>query len=307
MDIAPLHVKYRLRLQLQHVLGLHGYGEAGLLIGRFLESYDQSMTPEDSSTVRALRDVFHVLDTWDQFRWQDAMSLAKETLLQRQCPALMDWWKRVMRARQWSAQPDGTVRGDQFPGVTGYELVQDLILNAERRGMRGHYDDAVARLYRALELLAQTYILHELRLNPVGHAYRRANPHVPRHAYLDSQQRIIAGPDGRGVGILYSWIMDYENRNNIDGLGGTYADNREDFSILMHARNRSLLAHGFNPLSKERWELLQRTITSFVDLVLERSTITQESAPQQLPGCELLELPAYRGLFGTHPVPLSDV
>ncbi len=31
----------------------------------------------------------------------------------------------------------------------------DLLRNAERRAARGRYDDAAARLYRALEMLAQ--------------------------------------------------------------------------------------------------------------------------------------------------------
>ncbi|MDB9309098.1 hypothetical protein PN471_10700 [Aphanizomenon sp. CS-733/32] len=41
----------------------------------------------------------------------------------------------------------------------GYEIVQDLILNAERRATQQRYDDAVGRLYRALELLAQIRLL----------------------------------------------------------------------------------------------------------------------------------------------------
>jgi hypothetical protein len=31
----------------------------------------------------------------------------------------------------------------------GYEIVEDLLLNAERRAMQDRYDDAVGRLYRA--------------------------------------------------------------------------------------------------------------------------------------------------------------
>lgn len=36
-----------------------------------------------------------------------------------------------------------------------YEIVEDLLLNAKRRVAQELYDDAVERLYRALELLAQ--------------------------------------------------------------------------------------------------------------------------------------------------------
>ena len=38
---------------------------------------------------------------------------------------------------------------------SGYEKVGDLLRNAERRAAQSRFDDAVARLYRALELFAQ--------------------------------------------------------------------------------------------------------------------------------------------------------
>lgn len=43
----------------------------------------------------------------------------------------------------------------------GYEQVQDLILNAERRAVQERYDDAVARLYRAVEMVAQVRLQSE--------------------------------------------------------------------------------------------------------------------------------------------------
>lgn len=40
---------------------------------------------------------------------------------------------------------------DKYSGF----LLADLLVNAERRATEGKYDDAVARLYRAVELIAQ--------------------------------------------------------------------------------------------------------------------------------------------------------
>ena len=42
--------------------------------------------------------------------------------------------------------------------ANGYELVGDLLNNAERRASQQRYDDAIARLYRATELFAQIRI-----------------------------------------------------------------------------------------------------------------------------------------------------
>ena len=39
-------------------------------------------------------------------------------------------------------------------------MVEDLLLNAERRAIQGRYEDAIGRIYRAIELIAQ------IRLKP---------------------------------------------------------------------------------------------------------------------------------------------
>src|SRR5262249_16501330 len=40
----------------------------------------------------------------------------------------------------------------------GFEWVEDLLLNAERRSSQGRCDDAVGRVYRAVELTAQVWL-----------------------------------------------------------------------------------------------------------------------------------------------------
>ena len=70
-------------------------------------------------------------DAWDRFQHKKASELLK---------AVKDKWIGQYKA---------------FLGVLvaqrghGFELVEDLLLNAERRAVQGRYDDAIARLYRA--------------------------------------------------------------------------------------------------------------------------------------------------------------
>jgi hypothetical protein len=58
----------------------------------------------------------------------------------------------------------------------GYEIVEDLLLNAERRAMQDRYDDAVGRLYRALELLVQIRLLQTYDIKRVMWTFRNC-PH----------------------------------------------------------------------------------------------------------------------------------
>jgi hypothetical protein len=48
--------------------------------------------------------------------------------------------------------------GERENGQPGWDICADLWLNALRRGERGRYDDAVARLYRLLEAATQAWV-----------------------------------------------------------------------------------------------------------------------------------------------------
>jgi hypothetical protein len=193
-------------------------------------------------------------------------------------PDLHAWWLRVEAAIDWDPAEDPAV------AITGYELVQDLLLNAERRGRRGWYDDAVARLYRATELLAQTYICLELRL---------ATP--PDWSERDLQLASGEWFTNNGVLGLFRWLQVHEaNRGKGKaerGLGSIYAKQWRELKRLFDARNRSLLGHGLRPIDQPTWQSLQDRVTNLLSAVLRVLEIEQGPPPCQLPGLGLLQLP----------------
>jgi len=293
MEIGPLQAIYRLQAQLRQVLGLHSYGEATHLMRRFLQVHGDNISANAATQAKELRTVVQVLDTWDRFQWNQALQQAKKTCLQEQCPKLMEWWQRVVKA---SDCLDGQ-QPDQDDGITGYELVQDLILSAERKAATGSYDDAVARLYRSLELLAETYIHLELKL-------RRTNKRDSRGfmIYRSQDDAPVSGPRDRGVLNLYLWLSGYEKAlRRLDGLGSIFDEDRTQFDSLLSARNKSLLAHGLNPLSEDRWRELHRNTLSIINGVLVMPDFVHGPAAEQLPGSGLMVLPAAQQLFGPSP------
>jgi CRISPR-associated protein (TIGR02710 family) len=292
MDIAPLHATHRLENQLRPILALHNYGEAAHVVSLFQEVHGHRISRDGAQHVEELRTALAVLQSWDQFQWRSALQQGKHSQLAN-IPDLLAWWNRVVIAGDCmeTIQPE-----DNAPaGITGYELVQDLILSAERRGNRGWYDDAVARLYRALELLAETYISLELKLKQL----RKYDQDRRRFQFVNASGERIDGPAARGVSNLYLWIRGYERKTGREsGLGSIFSQRKSQFEKLMTARNRSLLAHGLSPLKKERWQTLQADITFFVEEILHSEKITPGPPPHQLPGADLLSLPAARRLFG---------
>jgi CRISPR-associated protein (TIGR02710 family) len=293
MEIGPLQAAYRLQTQLKQVLGLHNYGEATHLVDRFLQVYGNNITTNAAIKAKELWLLLQALDTWDRFQWNQALEQAKKTSLPEQCSKLMNWWQRVVMARDCL---DGK-QLDQGAGITGYELVQDLILSAERKAAIGSYDDAVARLYRSLELLAETYIHLE-------HKLKRTNRRDVRGfiVYRSEDDAQVTGPRDRGVLNLYLWLRGYEKTlRHWDGLGALFHVNRAQFDSLLTARNKSLLAHGLKPLSEDRWRELHRNTLLFVDGLLVAPGFCHHPAAEQLPGSSLLALPAAQQLFGLSP------
>ena len=169
--------------------------------------------------------------------------------------------------------------------ITGYEIVQDLLLNAERRGRRGWYDDAVARLYRATELLAQTYIRLELGL-------AEAQP-----VWSQRELQLASGEwfPNTGVKGLYRWLQAYEGSRRAGkgdgGLGSLVARQWWELKQIFDARNQSLLGHGLTPIDQGKWQSLQDRVSNLLGSMLRELGIKQGPAPCQLPRLELLRQP----------------
>jgi len=285
MEMAPLHATSQLHAQLLPVLSLQNYGEAAQLVQRFLQSQAQRISADTADHARMLQAICETLERWDQFQWQEALAAAEALPPEALPPDLLGWWQRVVHAR---ACMDGVPPED---GITGYELVQDLLLCAERRGRRGRYDDAVSRLYRALELLAQTYVTLKLKLSSESRWERD-------RCFLTDGTKVTAAGDG--VTALYIWL---ERRGDPE-LGAIFRRRKGQFFRLLQARNRSLLAHGLNPLTESQWSALQRDIGYFVAEILDLPGFQQGQSPQQLPGHILLSLPVCRQLFGSETQPV---
>lgn len=134
------------------------------------------------------------------------------------------------------------------------EMVLDLLANARRRARQGRYDDAVARLYRAIEAIAQLRLLEKYRIDSADVAV----------ATLPENIRDKWGSRAAGAKLQLALQADYEL---LADLGDDLA---KSFSALgfdakqspLGLRNTSILAHGFAPVGKNGFEnLWEKTLT----------------------------------------------
>lgn len=128
-----------------------------------------------------------------------------------------------------------------------YELVWDLLANAESRAAQGRYEDAILRLYRAVELLAQTRLMEKHGLDTSDLEL----PKIPEPLRTSIETRC------RGWGRFTAGLMDaYQILLALeDPLGKHYGQgwNKRLLELLI-LRNKAFMEHGFRPLGKEEWQ-----------------------------------------------------
>lgn len=146
-----------------------------------------------------------------------------------------------------------TMEGKAKQPSDGQALILDLLANAVRRAEREHkYDDAVARLYSAVEKIAKIRLFVDHGINN-----SKVSPEQVPEAL---REELFTGLDADGKGCfkfpLYRSFHLLEGLG--DGLGQNYRNNEDDMRKVLDIRNSSLLAHGFATVSEESYlKLLQ--------------------------------------------------
>ena len=156
--------------------------------------------------------------------------------------------------------------------ASGYEEVFDLIRNAERRAERERFDDAVARLYRAVEMLAQVRLKgHQIDTGDVNLSALSATARE-RFAHRAGAKRVTLGlHDGY-------WLLS----DLTDPFAAAYTANESNLRDALQNRNGSILAHGKSPIDRASYLHLHAAVHTLVDAA-EAAGIAFGPRPRQFP------------------------
>jgi len=127
-------------------------------------------------------------------------------------------------------------------------LTLDLISNAKRRYEQGKYDDAVARLYRALEMAGEIAFTEatggsnsDVELETLPESLRGKY----KNRYTDSRDGKIKLPLMATFQVLKTMGITQ---------GEKFHELQDTFGKLIFTRNNSILAHGSQPIKKDTCE-----------------------------------------------------
>jgi hypothetical protein len=242
------------------------------LLGGLLDNYhygfvtpsisEMLLHPLDKSIQDKLieaRVICEAFDLWDTFNHREALELLKP-YGSRFYPYIINL-KRILGMAK----------------ATGYELVSDLLNNAQRRASQQHYDDAIARLYRAIELFAQIRLEKE-------YGYKTDEltlEQLPKHLHEEYKGRIR---DGK---LLLGLRDDYDLLSKLgDPFGKNFKQNEGRIIDAIKRRNSSICGHGTTPLKEDDYVFVNERLKGFIMETANEISLNLEM--EQLPGRTIL-------------------
>lgn len=175
-----------------------------------------------------------------------------------------------------------------------YRLV-DMYLNANRRAFQNRYDDATARLYRCMEMCS-TIELEKYGIDdPAEPDYKmfadrlgmdssdissnfekEMGRSLPPRLALGDQMVLLGHIKNNVVAALYKKMAASKkaDKNNPDSL--------------MEKRNRSILAHGTNPICKEDYQQIESNVVSMINATIGKEEFDHLSRQAKFPKLNLV-------------------
>ena len=250
--ISAVIIQQKLLKQLPILFEQYNYPAIITELNSLLHQYE--LPTQTRQELRTILDFAKALEAWDRFDHNGAWPGIRSVM--KQYPDLGKFLKRVISSRG-SIDPDFDASHGTFGH--GYEIVEDLLLNANRRASQNRFDDAVGRLYRALELLGQIYLKQTYNIQ-TGDVDLSLLP-VPIKANYERKKSKATSKIQIALRESYKLLTEL---NPDDPLGQLYQSQEQLLLDVLQVRNYSLFAHGFRPIDQASYQQVNQVIGQFI-------------------------------------------
>ncbi len=270
-----INVDRKITFFLPSHLGNYDYTAAVGMLDHLLSTY--SLSGEDKRRVQRLHELCKGFDAWDKFDHVTAWVFLENQMDNPHINTYGLFLRRVIGSR---AAIDSNFCSGAIKPLSGhgFEIVEDLLLNAGRRAHQKRFDDAVGRVYRALELLCQI----QLRV-----CYGIDTGDVDPGKLPDSMHdQLVAAKNPNSGKIQLGLIRSYRLLSALpdDPIGKRFSGVARKVEGFLRHRNNSLFAHGFTPVSESDYATFKTSIETFIITCIRSAGPDQEQTePQQFP------------------------
>lgn len=232
-----------------------------------LERCISKVSKEQKPFLQALQNMVKGYDFWDRFQHEESKRyLFKSLDVLLALSAEKIELKNLVRLLEENLNFLQELLSSKKPSIF-YFL--DLLANAKRRAeLEQKFDDALARLYRALEVLGQLELKEKYEIETSNVNESSIPEEVREELIIKYQDK----KDGKIKIPLYASFRLLNELGNDLGKEFVKAYDKEIRPVL-DLRNSSILAHGFNPIKKETFEKLW-------EVVLKFSSTKEENLPK---------------------------
>lgn len=224
------------------------FAAAKQLIDNFLNLFPSSAL-KDFSKLDGLRKLCEAYQEWDAFNHINACKAFKAI-----DKTVMQQWKsageRIAGNKGWVNMLASKLQSQDLSEKLCEELLIDLWANALRRYEENRFVDAVARLYRLCELIAQFRLWHQYKINTSSVDVEEIDE--------DMRKKLERYRDEKGI-VKLPLQASYELLAYLgDEIGNAW--NKPKLREVLNARNNSIAAHGLKPVNKEVVEKLKEEV-----------------------------------------------
>lgn len=216
--------------------------------------------PSLKRSISALMNLARGYSLWDRFQHGKAASALEKVVAGANDLAALfgekQWSRLDVQIREHRRALEALA---QSQGACG-DLVTDLITNAQRRAEEGRFDDAVARLYRAIEACAQACLMATYKIDAGDLDVNRLSDALKGKW---QQQHKLALQDA------YELLNDLGDELGVRFIGLGLKGPKSSLS----SRNQSILAHGFSSVGEKVYQNLLKS-------ALELSNSSPDTLPQ---------------------------
>jgi CRISPR-associated protein (TIGR02710 family) len=290
-EIGPIQVLRLLDRNLPALMERFDYGGAEALVHRVR----LGLRPDEpnASTLRRLELQLQAFDAWDRFDHRQATICFEQVSHDRLSTGWLRALKRVVGSR---IILDLDALDQDWPKESGHglESVEDLLRNAERRASQERYDDAVGRLYRAMELTEQL-LLKIAVTDKVGAGGIETGAVDLDRLPADIQTRwrhkaTAAGSAESGKALKIGLADGYDLLADLGHPTGLeWRQRRAALVNGIKTRNESLFAHGFKPVDYSGWRDLSELLGGFLQAAIEQHS--QQHSGRSAVGLTLPQFP----------------
>jgi CRISPR-associated protein (TIGR02710 family) len=242
-DIPAYFNAYQYKASLDIIEGCKNLGE-------LLSKEERKQVEETESLVKGYQQ-------WDRFNHDEAL-IELNKINQENLKMNIEFLSELIEERKrLSKRVYHLQLKDNLPTPS---LLVDLLENARRRVEEGNYDEAVARLYRAIEAAAQLHLVETYHQNPSDFQPQLLKDKLPPDM-LKKYEMLKKDKSKVQLGLmdLYKLIHTLEPSNPLAS-----EQILEELKTCLQSRNDSILAHGFKPVKEDAYKKMMELAVKIV-------------------------------------------